>query len=113
MLAAATVSCGDAGALGAAPVKLGQGWVVAVSLRAAGTGQPQPLAACPRAAPAAEALPVMAGPVGHGKPRCADAAAVKLLIFAEGVVLFKIQEIIPCLWGGGSDPCIEYECICM
>lgn len=64
-------------------MKLGRGWVVAVSLRAAGTGQPRPLAACPRAAPAAGALPVTANPVGHGKPRYADAAAVKLLIFAE------------------------------
>lgn len=106
LLAAAAVNCGDAAAPGAAPVKFGQGWVVAVSLGAAGAGRPQPLAACHRAAPAAEALPFMASPVGHSKPRYADAAAVKLLIFAEGVVLFKTHEIIPCFGGGGSDPCI-------
>lgn len=52
--------------------------------------------------PATETLQFMANTVVHSKPRYADAASVRLLIFANGVVLFKIQEVISCLWGGGK-----------
>lgn len=47
--------------------------------------------------PATETLQFMANIIVHSKPRYA--ASVKLLIFANGVVFFKIQEIISCLWG--------------
>lgn len=47
--------------------------------------------------PAAETLQVMADTVVQSKPRPADAASVKLLIFANGVVLFNTQEITSCL----------------
>lgn len=44
----------------------------------------------------------------HSKSRYADAASVRLLIFANEVVLFKIQEIISCLWGGGKQSLYIY-----
>lgn len=52
--------------------------------------------------PTTKTLQFMANTDVHSKSRYADAASVRLLIFANEVVLFKIQEIISCLWGGGK-----------
>lgn len=49
-----------------------------------------------------KSLPLVASAVELSKPRYTDAASVKLLIFANGVVLFKVRKTISYLWGGGK-----------
>lgn len=58
-----------------------------------------------------QSLPLVASAVEHSKPRYTDAASVKLLIFANGVVLFKVWKIISYLWGGGKQSIYIYICI--
>lgn len=55
-----------------------------------------------------QSLPLVASAVEHSKPRYTDAASVKLLIFANGVVLFKVRKIISYLWGGGKQSIYIY-----
>lgn len=55
-----------------------------------------------------QSLPLVASAVEHSKPRYTDAASVKLLIFANGVVLFKVWKIISYLWGGGKQSIYIY-----
>lgn len=70
-------------------------------------GSSQPLAA----RHPLQSLPRVASAVEHSKPRYTDAASVKLLIFANGVVLLKVRKIISCLWGGGKQSIYIYICI--
>lgn len=45
---------------------------------------------------------LVASAAERSEPRCTDTASAKLLIFAYGVVLFKVRKIISYLWGGGK-----------